>query len=107
MRQRYDKTYLAMFRVADCILLDGVNTSRSMVPDREIEFSARYITVWRLLSAPAIFFCPGIYWITEMSPDSGGISELGYSGTQSVVHAFMDGSDCGIEVERIDGECQW
>ncbi len=54
------------------------------------------------MSASAIFFCPGIHWITEISPVFERVSESGYSGTQSVVLAFMDGSDCRMETERID-----
>ncbi len=61
MRQRNDMTYLEMLQVADSILLDDVNTSQSMVSDRRIEFSARHITGFLLVSASAIFFCPGIH----------------------------------------------
>ncbi len=99
MRQRYDTTYLEMLQMADYILLDGVNTSRSIVPDKQIAFSARYIIGLRLVSASAI--------LTEISPRFEGVSESGYSGTQSVALAFMDRSDCRMETERIDSEYQW
>ncbi len=96
-----------MLQVADYILLDGVNTSRSIVPDKQIESSARYIAGLRLVSASAKFF------LSRYPLDNGnfsrfeGVSESGYSGTQSVVLAFMDGSDCRMETERIDSEYQW
>ncbi len=77
MLQRYDTTFLEMLQVADYILLNGVNTSRSMVLE---EFSARYMTGLRLVSASAIFFCPVILWITEISPESKEPPESGQSG---------------------------
>ncbi len=70
IRQRYDLTNLEKLQVADYIPLDGLKTSRLMVPDRQIEFSAQFIRRVRLLSSSAIFFFPNIHWIMEISPDS-------------------------------------
>ncbi len=60
----------------------------------------------------ALSECIGDIFLSRYPLDNGnfsrfeGVSESGYSRTQSVVLAFMDGSDFGMETERIDSEYQ-
>ncbi len=58
----------------------------------------------------ALSECIGAIFLFRYPLDNGnfsrfeGVSKSDYSGPQSVVLPFMNGNDCGMETDRIDGE---